>query len=86
MSDTPEKKDGPEAPPLKDLTKEKLEGQIALAQQNVNKYRQEIIALDNKIQQEVGVANFADFLLKTYKFAEAPKPDDNKKPTPLEVQ
>lgn len=82
MSDekTPELKDVE----LKDLTKEKLAQQIQLAKRSANESRQKIADLQDQIQRDLGVAGFAEFLLRTYKIADAPK-EDPKKPS-LEVK
>lgn len=78
----------PEAPKdveLKDLTKDKLEDQIKLAENTIAESRDRIKELENMIQQQAGIAGFAKHLLDKYKIADAPKPDP-KKTTPLEVK
>lgn len=83
MSDI--KKDAPEAPPLKELTKKHFEDQIKQAQATVDEFRRQINSLTDQIQQQIGLANYADHILKTFKLPDAPK-EEPKKKTDLEVK
>lgn len=83
MSD--EKKPEEKDVDLKDLNKETLQKQIETSQQLVAQYQQEIRRLEIQIQQQIGVAGFANHLLTKFKIAEKPK-EDPKKSTPLEVK
>lgn len=68
----------------KDLYKETLQKQIETAQQLVNQYQAEIQKLRDQIQQQIGVAGYANHLLTQFKVADKPKEDPKK--TPLEVK
>lgn len=69
---------------LKDLSKDTLTRQIQQAQSLVTEYEQEIVRLQNQIQQQVGIAGFAQHLLTKFKIADAKKEEPKK--TPLEVK
>jgi len=76
---------GAEAPPLKDLTKKHFQDQIDGAKASIGQWQREITRLQDLIQQHVGIINYADHILKTFKLADAPKEELKKKPE-LEVK
>lgn len=84
MSDEKKVPAGPEAPPLKDLSKKHFQDQIKSAQAFIEKAQQELSAIQNQIQQHIGIINYADHILRAFKLPDAP-PEEKKKPE-LEVK
>lgn len=78
-----EKKDGPEAPPLKELTKEHFNSQVKQAETVINQLRGRIQDLQDEVQRQVGIISYINHILKTFK---VPEKVEGPKKTELEVK
>lgn len=84
MSDQKDtKKDGPEAPPLKDFTHEYLTEQLRVGKEAVDDLRARIAQLEANLQRQIGINGYAEHVLKTFRIPNAASPKENK--TPSEV-
>lgn len=70
---------------LKKLTKELLQKQIEESSKHIEYAQKQIATLTEQIQQQVGVANYANHLLKQFDIPVEVKPTEPKK-TELEVK
>lgn len=74
-----------EVPPLKDLSKKHFNEQITIAQDSIKQAQLQINSFQEQIQQNVGIINYANHILRTFKLPDTP-PESEKKKTDLEVK